>query len=500
MSTSIESPRVAPRDLRIAVLGLGHVGLPTALGFAELGWHVVGSDEDTEKVRLLQAGEAPFYEPGLQTLLAKQLASGRFTLSGDVADVARAGNVLFVCVGTPQCENGEADLTQIELIAQTIARNLNGYKLIVEKSTVPAITALWIKRTITRYASVRAHSEGENCSWSRAFSRGPAQESLGYTFDVASNPEFLREGRAIEDVLHPDRLILGVDTDRARQILETIYRPLKRPILVTDPTTAELIKHAANAFLSSKISYINMVADLCEAVGADVTMVAKGLGMDPRIGPEFLSAGIGYGGYCFPKDLRAFIHLAEEHGVDCSILKEVERVNQQRAEAFLKKLRKALWIVQGKAIGILGLAFKPHTDDIREAPSLRVIEALTEAGARMRLYDPQAMPSMRKVFPDQPGKIAYCSSPYEACQGVHALALLTEWDEFRALDLRRVRNLMELPILVDGRNMFDPEKVREAGLEYISVGRSSSGPVRTSPLGLGFLPTENLGYVETARS
>lgn len=475
---------VLSQETQIAVLGMGHVGLPTALGFAELGWKVVGADQDAEKVRQLKDGRCPFYEPGLEELLFKHLGSGKFSIAGDVAYAIRSASILFICVGTPQREDGAADLTQIETIARLISENLNGYKLIVEKSTVPAITAHWIQRTIERNAPTRTHAFVGSASGDVASEDYPPHR-VAREFDVASNPEFLQEGKAVENLFRPDRIILGVESDRARKTLEVLYRPLKRPILVTDLTTAELIKHAANAFLATKISYINMVGDVCEAVGADVSMVSRGLGLDPRIGPDFLSAGIGFGGYCFPKDLKAFIHLAKEQNVECSMLEEVVRINRQRVPAFLKKLRKALWIVQDKKVGILGLSFKPNTDDIREAPSIRIVENLLQDGAILQIYDPQAMPNMQQIFPAQPGRLTYCSSPYQACEGVQALLLLTEWREFHDLDLQRVRNAMDFPILLDGRNAFHPEDVRAAGLEYISVGRKS---VRLSSA--GHLPLE----------
>src|SRR5690348_3912626 len=361
-----------PENLKIAVIGVGHVGLPTALCLAELGWEVIGADQDEDKIRQMTAGKSPFRSPGLQTLLTQHLASGRFSVTSDVASAIDAATVLFICVGTPQGENGEADLSQIEVIARLIAQHLNGYKLIVEKSTVPAVTSLWIKRTILRFAMAQRRLEGGGLNQSTA----PAEiDELppAPDFDVASNPEFLQEGKAVDNFFCPDRIVVGVESARGQEILEAIYRPLKRPIVVTGLTTAELIKHAANAFLSMKISYINMVADICEAVGADVNNVARGIGLDPRIGTSFLSAGIGFGGYCFPKDLRAFIHLGEEHGIDCRLLNEVERINQRRAEVLLKKVRRALWVLQGKTIGVLGLAFKPQTDDIREAPSLKIV-------------------------------------------------------------------------------------------------------------------------------
>jgi UDPglucose 6-dehydrogenase len=448
---------------------MGHVGLPTALGLAELGWDVTGADSDGNKIALLKAGQCTFYEPGLQEVLLKHIASPRFKLTDDVEAAIRSGSILFICVGTPQRENGEADLTQLEAISRIVARNLNGYKLIVEKSTVPAVTCQRIKKTIMRYANAGNWNDrnGDNTHLSES-------TAVAGTFEVASNPEFLQEGKALENFFHPDRVVCGVESERAREILKKLYEPLQCPIVVTDVSTAELIKHAANAFLATKISFINMVADLCEAVGADVTQVARGIGSDPRIGSAFLNAGIGFGGYCLPKDLRALIHLAEEHRVNCSLLKEVDLINRNRIDRFLKKVRHVLWVHHGKTIGILGLAFKPETDDIREAPSLQIIEGLLKEGAVLRLYDPQAMPNVRRVFPEEADRLSYCPSPYEAARGAHALLLLTEWDEFRHLDLLRVCDLMEIPVLVDGRNFYDPEELRKAGFEYVCTGRAKS--------------------------
>lgn len=459
--------KVRAKEARIAILGMGHVGLPTALGLAEWGWEVTGADSDPQKVALLKAGQCPFYEPGLQELLSKHIASQRFQLTEDVESAIRSALILFLCVGTPQRESGEADLTQIEVLARAIARNLNQYKLIVEKSTVPVITASWIRKTIERYARVGAESNVGPADAALRRERGATNPQ----FDVASNPEFLQEGKAVQGFFHPDRVVCGVESERARGILCEIYRPLQCPILVTDLNSAELIKHAANAFLASKISFINIVADLCEAVGADVTKVAHGIGLDPRVGPGFLQAGIGFGGYCLPKDLRAFIHLAEQHRVDFSLLKEVERVNQRRLEHFLSKLRQALWVLRGKTVGVLGLAYKPGTDDIREAPSVKIVERLLQEGAILRLHDPRAMPNMQPVFSEEAGRLTYCASAYEAARGAHALLLLTEWDEFRQLDLARLRTLMEVPLLVDGRNLYDPDEARRAGFEYLSIGR-----------------------------
>lgn len=486
-----------PENLKIAVIGVGHVGLPTALGLAEMGWDVIGADQDADKICQLKEGKSPFYEPGLLTLLTRNLASGKFTVTSDVATAIQAATVLFICVGTPQREDGEADLSQIEVIARLIAQHLNGYKLIVEKSTVPAVTALWIKRTIMRFATAQRRTDGSSLN---QFAGSPCtnREPLAPEFDVASNPEFLQEGKAVENFFRPDRIVLGVETVRGQEILKAIYKPLNCPTLITGLTTAELIKHASNAFLSMKISYINMVADISEAVGADVSMVSLGLGLDPRIGPDFLSAGLGFGGYCFPKDLKAFIHLAEKHGVQGSLLREVERINHQRVDRFLDKLRKALWFVQDKTIGIWGLSFKPNTDDIREAPSLRIVGALAGEGARLRLYDPQATDRMRQVFPELPDRMTYCSSPYEACEGADAVLLLTEWDEFRTVDLQRVANLMELPILLDGRNLIDPEEARLAGLECISMGRGDAIPTDVASIAAPPPPGKGLEYAKAA--
>ena len=449
--------------LTIGVLGLGHVGLPTALGFAELGWPVVGADDDRSKAESLRRGQPTFYEQGLEEALRKHLASGRFRVAVDVPTAVRDSTVLFVCVGTPQMEDGSADLSQVERVAQTVARHVNGYKLVVEKSTTPVNTAEQLKRTISR------HLNGD------------------HVCEVAVNPEFLREGTALRDFLNPDRLVLGVESERARDILLRVYRPLLeqrgKPVgpaaldhpspraVVTDLNTAELIKHASNTFLATKISFINMVADLCEAAGADVTEVARGLGLDPRIGPEFLRAGVGFGGYCFPKDLRAFIRIGQEFGVDVSLLEAVERVNQQRVERLVAKLQKALLALSGKTIGVLGLAFKPQTDDIREATSVRVIDRLLGERAQLRLHDPRAMDNVRELFPEEAGRVRYCASPYDAGEGAHALLLMTEWEEYKNLDLARLRDMMEAPIVVDGRNLYNPDTMRALGFEYYGTGR-----------------------------
>lgn len=444
--------QVKRKQVPIAVIGMGHVGLPTALGFASLGWTVLGVDSSEALISLIAEGKVPFYEPGLDELLKQQLGKN-FLPVVDMDEAIRQATILFLCVGTPQKENGQADLSQVEAAARTIAHNLNGYKLIVEKSTVPAITAQWICRTIRRFAT-NGNSNPQSLD-----------------FDVASNPEFLQEGVALRNISRPERIVCGVESVRARRMLEEVYRPVPARVLITGTSTAEIIKHAANSFLSMKISFINMVSDLCDAIGADVSQVAEGIGMDPRIGSAFLQAGIGFGGYCFPKDLRAFIYLAEEYGIDFSLLKKVEEINEKRTESFVKKLRNALWVLHDKTIAVLGLAFKAGTDDTRESPSLRIVDALRKEGATLRLHDPKAMPLLKQVVAEEDGKLTYCESPYAAAANAQALLILTDWAEYKLLDWARLRQLMELPLIVDGRNLLDPDTIRDAGFEYISMGR-----------------------------
>ena len=459
---------IRSRQAKIGVLGMGHVGLPTALGLADLGWQVLGADSSAAIVDQLCRGQLPFYEPGVEKLLTKHVGKNFHPLT-DLERTIREATILFVCVGTPQRENGEADLSQVEAVARTIAQNLNGYKLIVEKSTVPAVTAQWVKRTVVRYAK-NGHRNGAS-SLVDVIEPSADPMSPAFDFDIASNPEFLQEGAAVRNIFRPDRIVCGVESERARLILEELYRPLHSNLLVTGLSTAELIKHAANSFLAMKISFINMVADLCELVGADVTKVACGIGMDPRIGPQFLNAGIGFGGYCFPKDLRAFIHLAEEYGLDFSLLKEVENINLRRIDIFVKKVRQALWVLQDKTIAVLGLAFKPDTDDIREAPGLKIVKALLAEGARLRLHDPRAIPAAKSVLPENGENVVYCEDAYTAAQHAHGLLVITEWPEYRAIDLQRLRDAMDVPVVVDGRNVFDPAAMSKLGFEYLCIGR-----------------------------
>lgn len=447
--------QVRTGDVRIGVIGLGHVGLPTALSLAEIGWQVIGVDSAEAMVTKIKQGESPFYEPGQQELLTKHIKNPKFTVTTDIDETIRSASILFICVGTPQRENGDPDLKDVEALARTIAKNLNGYKLIIEKSTVPAITGEWIRRTIWRHSSKLGGSK-------------PVR------FDVASNPEFLQEGQAIQNFLHPDRIVCGVNSEIAGRIVKQIYAPLHANILFTSLNTAELIKHAANAFLATKVSFINMVADVCEAVGADVSDVAAGIGLDPRIGASFLNAGLGFGGYCLPKDLRAFMRLAETHGVRTPILKATEEVNHQRINVFMRKVQDELWVVENKPVAAFGLAFKPGTDDVRDAPGLSVVSRLLREGAIVRAHDPAAIENASKVMPPIPGQLEYFADPYEAATGAHAILILTEWPEFTCLDLARLREVVDVPVFIDGRNLFDPRAVFAAGFEYISMGRGDA--------------------------
>jgi len=434
--------------MKIGIIGTGYVGIVTAAGLAELGHEVTGTDVVPEKIEKAAQGIAPIYEPGLEELLKSNLKRGNLSFSLDLVQTILSSDVLFVCVNTPQREDGSADMCYVESVSRDIAQNLNGYKLIIEKSTVPVRTSSWIKRTINLY------------------------KKEDVDFDVASNPEFLREGSAVSDFMNPDRIIIGVETDKAKDILVDIYKKFEDRILITNIDTAELIKHASNSFLAMKISFINLMANLCEQTDADVDLVAEGMGLDTRIGPRFLRAGLGYGGSCFPKDVRALIKIGEDLGVNLDLLKEVDKINTDRVGAFIDKMKKALWILKDKKIAVLGLAFKPETDDIRNAPSIPLIHALLGEEALLSLYDPKAADNMKTVFPDKEPQIQYTSSPYEAAEDANALLIVTEWDEFKDLDLKKIKEVMANPIIVDGRNLFNPDVVRTLGFEYYSIGRS----------------------------
>jgi len=446
------------------VIGAGYVGLTTAACLAEIGHQVTCAESNAHKLESLKSGVLPFFEPHLEALVQKNRQGGRLLFTSTPDAIARS-HAIFICVGTPPLENGEADLTAIEGVARTIAQQAAGYRLVIEKSTVPVQTGRQLQKHLGLYRRAE------------------------FTYDVASNPEFLREGSAVEDFFHPDRIVVGVESPQAARIMKEIYQPVleqqftcpvhalceKRPappLVVTDINSAELVKHASNSFLAMKISFINLIADLCEAAGADITKVAEGIGLDRRIGASFLRPGIGFGGFCFPKDLQAFVRIGEKLGLDLSLLREVEKINLRRVDQFVEKVRKELWVLRGKKIGIWGLAFKPNTDDIRFAPALAIIQRLLAEGADISAYDPQAMTKAKEELPE----IRYCRDPYEAAQGAEALLLLTEWEEFGQADLDRVRKLMERPLLVDGRNMLTREKVVAHGFQYIGIGQSAEVP------------------------
>ncbi len=433
--------------MKLTVVGGGYVGLTTGVCFAHLGHEVMVVEKIPQKVELLKAGKSPIYEPGLEELMQESLRAGRLSFTTDLKEGLEFSDVIFICVGTPQRPDGSADLSQVEEVARETAKLMTSYKLLIEKSTVPVNTHQLIKKTVQRYI-----------------------KSPDIPYDVASNPEFLREGSAIEDFLKPDRIVVGVESERAKKIFEELYKDFNCPIIFTDPATAELIKHASNSFLAMKISFINMVADLCEKTGADIKLVADGMGYDKRIGRDFLNAGIGYGGSCFPKDVKAFIRIAQDYGLDFGLLREVDRINQERPVKFVEKVKRVLWSLKDKKLAVWGLAFKPNTDDIREAPSIKIVDMLLREGAKLSLYDPKAMENFKLLFPE--GKdISYAKDPYSAVENAEALLILTEWEEFKKADLKRVKSLMALPIIVDGRNVYEPPEVRALGFEYYPVGR-----------------------------
>lgn len=429
--------------MNICVIGAGHVGLVTGACFAELGNQVICVDNNTSKIAGLKKSIMPFYEPGLKEMVLKNVREKRLAFTTNLKEAVRKSFVIFIAVGTPPKENGEADLTDIERVAQQVARFMPSYRLVVEKSTVPVETGKWVEHTIR--VNIRGRKK----------------------FDVASNPEFLREGQAIEDFMHPDRVVLGVESKRAEKILLELYKPLKSPIIVTDIKSAEIIKHASNSFLATKISFINAIANICERVGADVAKVAEGVGSDLRIGNKFLNAGCGYGGFCFPKDIEAFIRIAEKKGYNFELLKAVKKINEEQKDLMVKKIESALWNLKGKTIGILGLSFKPGTDDLRFAPSIDIIGKLKLNGAKICAFDPQAMKAARKVFKD----IKFCRDVYETARGSDCLVILTEWNEFKQIDFKRLRRLLRQPVIIDGRNIYEPQKMKRMGFRYFGVGR-----------------------------
>ncbi len=434
--------------MKIAVVGTGYVGLVTGACFAEFGNHVTCVDKDAGKIESLARGEIPIYEPGLEDLVARNLRAGRLEFMTDLPRAVGEALAVFIAVGTPQGNDGRADLSFVRQVAQAIGENLNAYKVVVTKSTVPAGTGRMVREVIERHR----------------------KES--YPFSVVSNPEFLREGSAIEDFMRPNRIVIGTEDEMATAILKDLYRPLyliETPVVVTDVVTAELIKYASNAFLAAKVSFINEIADLCEDLGADVHDVAKGMGLDHRIGRLFLHPGPGYGGSCFPKDTRAVVELARDHEMDLRIVRAVIEVNEARIPRMLAKIRGALGgSVEGRAVALLGLSFKPNTDDLRESPAMAILEALAVEGAAVRAYDPVAMAAAQRT----PRRgVVYCADEYEAAAGADAVVLATEWNQFRGLDLDRLKEVLREPVVVDLRNVWEPRTMRAKGFRYIGVGR-----------------------------
>jgi UDPglucose 6-dehydrogenase len=429
--------------MKVCMIGTGYVGLVSGTCFADIGHEVICVDNDKRKVDVLKKGGIPIYEPGLNELVKKNVAAGRLSFTTDTREGVDKALFVFIAVGTPPKDNGEPDLSSIEQVATEIGAAMRDYKIIVEKSTVPVQTGRWVRTVVERFSR---HSK---------------------EFDVASNPEFLREGSAITDFLHPDRIVLGVESDRAAEKLLELYKPIDAPKIVTDIASAELIKHASNSFLSTKISFINALSVICEKSGADILKVAEGMGLDHRIGREFLNAGAGFGGFCFPKDLRAFIGISAKMGYDFRLLKEVENINEEQMLSVVKKTEDILWNLRDKKIGVLGLAFKPNTDDMRFAPSITIIRALQKEGAAIKAYDPVAVERAKMIMPD----IEYCKSPYDVAMGVDAIVLVTEWDEFEKMDLHKIKDAMRQPVFVDGRNLFDPQKMKELGFIYTGIGR-----------------------------
>lgn len=429
--------------MNIGVIGAGYVGLVTGVCFAHLGHHVVCVDNDPRKLKLLNRQKSPIYEPGLEELLKANVAATRLEFTDSIARAVEKCEVLFICVNTPPLENGEADLSFVETVSKTIAKNIRSYRLIVSKSTVPVQTGEWVYSTIKKEL------------------KKPA------LFDVASNPEFLREGSAVNDFLNPDRIVLGVSNSRSEKMLKRVYEPISAPVVITDIKSAELIKHACNSFLASKISFINMVARICDAVGADVEMVAQGMGLDPRISPSFLKAGIGFGGFCFPKDLSSFLRISEKLGVRFGLLQETLDINSTQKQFFVELIRRKLFGLKGKKLALFGLAFKPDTDDMRYAPSIDIIEALQNMGASVAAYDPQAMDKSRSIFK----KVKFGKNPYDIAKGADAAVIITEWKEFKNLNWKKIRRNLKTPNLFDGRNMLNPEEMRSYGFDYWGIGR-----------------------------
>jgi len=429
--------------MKLTIIGTGYVGLVTGTCFAEVGHRVICVDNDPGKIQTLQAGGIPIYEPGLAELVKRNTEAGRLSFTTSTTEGVENSEVVFIAVPTPPLDDGSVDLSFIEKVAREIAAAMTSYKIVVDKSTVPVQTGEKVAETIKRYCKARVD------------------------FDVVSNPEFLREGFAVEDLMKPDRIVIGVRSQRPVPAMKEIYAPFNAPVIVTDINSAELIKHASNSFLALKISYINAISVLCEATGANVQEVANGMGMDDRIGRRFLNASLGFGGSCFPKDLSAFIKIAEQVGYDFGLLKQVQKLNTEQMNRFVKKITDTLWVLKDKTIGVLGLAFKQNTDDVRMSPAIELCQRLQKEGAKLRVHDPRAMDKARALLKD----VTYVDDMNAVADGCDALVIATEWEEFKKLDLERARHSLTHPILFDGRNLFDPAEMERLGFIYKSIGR-----------------------------
>ena len=435
--------------MNIAVIGTGYVGLTTGSCLAQMGHNVICIDNDQDKLRKLKRNKSPIFEPGLEQLIRENTAAGRLKFDDQIGRAVKDSQVIFICVNTPQKKDGHAELRYVERVAREIAEHLGcEYRVIVDKCTVPVKTAEKVRQTVMRYCT------DETC------------------FDVVSNPEFLKEGTAVEDTMKPDRIVIGADTDQARLKMLDVYAPLVEmtgaPVKMVSVRSAELIKHGANTFLAAKISFANLIAHACEEAGADALEVLEAIGLDERIGRHFLSPGIGFGGSCFPKDIAAFGRTLDMLGIDSQFVRAIKQINSEAIDRFLKKIEKELWILDGKVVGVLGLAFKPRTDDIRNSPALKIIEKLVAEGALIRAYDPEAIENAKNAAPE----IGYADNAYDVADGAEALIVCTEWDEFKNLDLPRIKSLMRTPIIFDGRNLFNPEQLTQLGFKYFGVGRA----------------------------
>ncbi len=428
--------------MNIAVIGSGYVGLVSGGCFADLGNNVVCVDIDEKKIKMLNEGKVPIYEPGLEELIKKNMKEERLSFTTNLDAAVNSSELIFICVGTPPNKCGDCDLFYVENVARQIAAAAKEKKIIVDKSTVPVETGEKVRETLRQ------------------------NNPHNIEFDVVSNPEFLREGSALEDFMKPDRIVIGSSSKEALEKMNELYKPLNAPIIETTIESAEIIKHASNSFLATKISFINMVANLCDAVNADINEVALGMGLDKRVGKSFLNAGIGYGGSCFPKDVEAFVKIGEKHKCNFSLLNDVQSLNKEQRKIFTRKIQDALWVVRDKKIAILGLAFKPNTDDIREAPAVDIIGSLLEDGAKISAYDPEAAENVKKIFPD----IEYCKTPYDTMKNADALVIVTEWDEFKNLDFEKVKKLLKQPLVIDGRNLFSRNEMISKGFNYIGMG------------------------------